>query len=72
MRICVRYRHFFTCSVRNEVVTTFSFCCPEQFQARIEGKLPAYNTRVKLLEDQSVDLLSDGESEVGINTHKHR
>ncbi|XP_040891792.1 coiled-coil domain-containing protein 151 [Toxotes jaculatrix] len=31
----------------------------EEFYIRIEGKLPAYNTRVKLPEDQSLDLFID-------------
>ncbi|XP_060923402.1 coiled-coil domain-containing protein 151 [Limanda limanda] len=33
----------------------------EEFHVRIEGKLPAYNTRVKLPEDQRLDLLDDEE-----------
>lgn len=33
----------------------------EEFYNRIEGKLPAYNTRVKLPEDQNVDLFQDEE-----------
>uniref|UniRef100_A0A3Q3W0R4 ODAD1 central coiled coil region domain-containing protein n=1 Tax=Mola mola TaxID=94237 RepID=A0A3Q3W0R4_MOLML len=35
----------------------------EEFHARIEGKLPAYNTRVKLPEGQSVDLLKEESDE---------
>ncbi|XP_075946756.1 coiled-coil domain-containing protein 151 isoform X3 [Anarhichas minor] len=31
----------------------------DEFYVRIEGKLPAYNTRVKLSEDQRLDLFSD-------------
>ncbi|KAI3352822.1 hypothetical protein L3Q82_019396 [Scortum barcoo] len=31
----------------------------EEFYVRIEGKLPAYNTRVKLPEDQRLDLYND-------------
>ncbi|XP_035034863.2 coiled-coil domain-containing protein 151 isoform X1 [Hippoglossus stenolepis] len=31
----------------------------EEFHVRIEGKLPAYNTRVKLPEDQRLDLFND-------------
>ncbi|XP_070684380.1 coiled-coil domain-containing protein 151 [Pempheris klunzingeri] len=31
----------------------------EEFYVRIEGKLPAYNTRVKLPEDQRLDLFND-------------
>ncbi|XP_068585058.1 coiled-coil domain-containing protein 151 isoform X2 [Cebidichthys violaceus] len=31
----------------------------DEFYVRIEGKLPAYNTRVKLPEDQRLDLFSD-------------
>ncbi|XP_033997506.1 coiled-coil domain-containing protein 151-like [Trematomus bernacchii] len=31
----------------------------EEFYVRIEGKLPEYNTRVKLPEDQSLDLFND-------------
>ncbi len=48
----------------------FSFCCSEQFYVRIEGKLPAYNTRVKLPEDQRLDLFIDGEL-AGTHTHTH-
>ncbi|XP_034425041.1 coiled-coil domain-containing protein 151 [Hippoglossus hippoglossus] len=33
----------------------------EEFHVRIEGKLPAYNTRVKLPEDQRLDLFNDEE-----------
>ncbi|XP_062244098.1 coiled-coil domain-containing protein 151 [Platichthys flesus] len=33
----------------------------EEFHVRIEGKLPAYNTRVKLPEDQKLDLFDDEE-----------
>ncbi|XP_076585375.1 coiled-coil domain-containing protein 151 [Chaetodon auriga] len=33
----------------------------EEFFVRIEGKLPAYNTRVKLPEDQRLDLFNDEE-----------
>ncbi|XP_053274473.1 coiled-coil domain-containing protein 151 [Pleuronectes platessa] len=33
----------------------------EEFHIRIEGKLPAYNTRVKLPEDQRLDLFDDEE-----------
>ncbi|XP_041790100.1 coiled-coil domain-containing protein 151 [Chelmon rostratus] len=33
----------------------------EEFYVRIEGKLPAYNTRVKLPDDQRLDLFNDEE-----------
>ena len=38
-----------------------SFCFSEQFFVRIEGKLPASNTRAMLPEDQRPDTLTDGE-----------
>ncbi|KAL6110535.1 odad3 [Pungitius sinensis] len=34
----------------------------EEFYVRIEGKLPAYNTRVKLPEEQSLDLFDEEEN----------
>lgn len=38
----------------------FYFC--DQFFVRMEGKLPEYNTRVRLLEAQTLDAVDDSES----------
>ncbi|XP_040041756.2 coiled-coil domain-containing protein 151 isoform X2 [Gasterosteus aculeatus] len=44
-----------------DLATTLKEMEEEEFYVRIEGKLPVYNTRVKLHEEQSLDLFNDEE-----------
>ncbi|CAB1426086.1 unnamed protein product [Pleuronectes platessa] len=50
-----------TTSKENDLAGIMKEMEEEEFHVRIEGKLPAYNTRVKLPENQRLDLFDDEE-----------